>query len=321
MVLRAATHAGSWYSDNPILLKTQIDSYFSKACTPLPGTRILIGPHAGYRFCGQVLAQTYTTWDPENVKRIIMLGPSHHVYFRGSLISGVSAYDTPFGQLQVDTDLVNELEEKGIKKMSLGVEEDEHSFEMHLPFLYKAFENHLKSSGNDESQVADFPKIVPIMVGHTSHSYERKLASLLAPYVKDPTTAFVISTDFIHWGGNFNYTNYTKDKSVSSVSTLGKNSKIDIPIYKSIEYMDKKAMDILSTGSFDKFNDYVDDTDVTICGRKPLSILLALFETMKNEGIIPDKKGNIEWLGYAQSSKAKNIWDNSVSYASGVIQL
>lgn len=72
--------------------------------------------------------------------------------------------------------------------MSQETDEDEHSIEMHLPYVYKVFENHM-----------DNVKIVPILVGSLSESTERQYGKLLAPYLNDPENLFIVSSDFCHW--------------------------------------------------------------------------------------------------------------------------
>ena len=73
--------------------------------------------------------------------------------------------------------------------MTQSVDEDEHSLEMHLPYIYKMLS---KTFGNDPSR---FPLLVPVMVGNTSFPTEAHLGRILAPYLSDPSTAFVISSD------------------------------------------------------------------------------------------------------------------------------
>ena len=47
---------------------------------PVPpgGARAIIGPHAGYRYCGACAAYAYRQIDPSRVRRVFVLGPSHH---------------------------------------------------------------------------------------------------------------------------------------------------------------------------------------------------------------------------------------------------
>ena len=76
---------------------------------------------------------------------------------------------------------------KGFLFTKKDVEEDEHSLELHLPFIYKVLK--------------DKPfKLVPIMVGNTDPKLENYLGNFFAKYFDDPNTIFIISSDFCHWG-------------------------------------------------------------------------------------------------------------------------
>jgi AmmeMemoRadiSam system protein B len=46
------------------------------------------------------------------------------------------------------------------------------------------------------------------MVGYTSTALETAFGNILAPYLADESNAFVISSDFCHWGTRFSYTYY-----------------------------------------------------------------------------------------------------------------
>lgn len=48
----------------------------------------------------------------------------------------------------------------------------------------------------------------------------------LSPFMTDPKTVFVISSDFCHWGANFDFTPYDESKG---------------EIYESIEAMDREG--------------------------------------------------------------------------------
>ncbi|CAN6620457.1 MEMO1 family protein Mho1p [Trichomonascus vanleenenianus] len=317
MASRRATHAGTWYTASKSRLNAELEEFLTNvpeskpgvySKLPVPGARFLVGPHAGYLFCGQTLAETYKAWDLSRIKRVFILGPSHHVYFTGARLTPFAQYETPLGDIPVDTDTVKELaKHKGLfKTMSMAVDEDEHSFEMHMPFIYKMAAQH--KSG--------IKPIVPILIGHTMPKDDTKLAEILAPYFAEEENAFVISTDFCHWGSRFDYMMYTESEDTEDVRELGRVGQT--PIYKSIEYLDRKGMDVLSTGSYDQFHEYLERTDNTICGRRPLAILLRTIETAIENGAGDGKDyGKLHWIGYAQSGKVHSPRESSVSYASG----
>lgn len=97
-------------------------------------------------------------------KRVFLLGPAHHEYIDGCSLSQFDLYETPFGNLQLDKKggsfyficthhleisngivsiVLKEIYETGkFNWMSQNVDEDEHSIELHLPFVYKIFEKY-----------------------------------------------------------------------------------------------------------------------------------------------------------------------------------
>lgn len=71
-------------------------------------------------------------------KRVFLLGPSHHFYLAGAATTACREYGTPIGNLIIDVDFVSHIKKEwGLQTMSLQVDEDEHSLEMHLPYIYK----------------------------------------------------------------------------------------------------------------------------------------------------------------------------------------
>lgn len=306
---REATHAGTWYSDVPATLNLQIDRFFEKSPESVrTGARVIVGPHAGYTYSGSILANAYKSFDSTGIERVFILGPSHHVYFKGCVLtSNCEYYDTPLGNFKVDTEIINELIEydsKVFKKMSLNVDEDEHSFEMHLPFLYKV-----------TNSIGKPVKIIPIMVSASDEAFEEKISNYLKPYFSDKSNAFIISTDFCHWGSRFSYTSYTPTGNLSDLKNFKKHKTTNsdsLPIYKSIESLDRAAMKIMETGSYRSFKDYMYLTENTICGAKPLSILMLLMQ----DSIVDRSLNTLHFNGYAQSSKALTSRDSSVSYGS-----
>lgn len=331
-ISRPATHSGSWYSSNPTKLSRQIDQYFQESSTStIPGARVLIGPHAGYTYAGKTLAETFKSWDNSNVKRIFILGPSHHVYFKNkAYLSGADSYETPMGDVPVDKAIVAELTTKHksiFKTMDTEMDEDEHSFEMHMPFVYHTC----------AELPQGIPTIVPIMISHTDEKFNEQFVEILAPYFQDKTNHFVISSDFCHWGSRFGYLKYSPTASLddlTSVSTLSKSKDRHVPIWKSIEMLDKYAMKVATTGSSKSWRDYIKLTGNTICGQRPILLVLKIMENAKaqkkqsqvdaeekdeKELDSEEKKatGKFKWIGYTQSSKVFSVSDSSVSYASG----
>lgn len=290
--IRPASHSGSWYQNSPKLLSQEISQYISSAkkLQKQGYVKSIIVPHAGYRFCGETMAQSFININPNNYDRIVILGPSHHEYFQGCGLTSFEKFDTPFGAINVDNNSIKKLMKKSniFFEISKSIDINEHSIEMELPFLKQIF--------NDK----EF-SIIPIIVGDNNYETNKKIAEILYELYKDKKTLFVISSDFCHWGRNFGYTYY--DKNFNN-------------IWESIQDLDKQALDIIKEINSEKLEKYFKKTKNTICGRNPISIILSIVEKYKNE----HKNENVEFInaGYAQSNKVKSIYETSVSYAAAV---
>jgi len=92
--------------------------------------------------------------------------------------------------------------------MPKQVDEEEHSIEMHLPYLKKVF--------------GDKVKIVPILVGNLTKDKEQQYGKVLAKYMDNgEENLFVISSDFCHWGMSFDYM-YLVEKIDKESNTISK---------------------------------------------------------------------------------------------------
>ncbi|KAH7283526.1 hypothetical protein KP509_34G011500 [Ceratopteris richardii] len=283
---RQACHAGSWYTDDARELSSELDTWLHGCgLSRLSNARAVIAPHAGYRYSGRCAAYAFANIDPAIIKRIFILGPSHHYYTCKCALSKASTYKTPLGDLPIDTEVYEKLKATGkFEDMDLNVDEAEHSMEMHLPYLVQVFHGHAV-------------KVVPILVGALSSESEAMYGNLLSKYLDDPANFFSVSSDFCHWGLRFNYTYYDKKQG---------------PIYKSIEALDRNGMNIIETGDPDAFKEYLAEYDNTICGRHPIAVFMHMAKNCST-------KMKIRFVRYEQSSQCKSMRDSSVSYASAVV--
>lgn len=288
--MRKALHAGSWYTDKSEVLEKQLRTYLESA---QPGTlkkvapggrlRALIGPHAGYSYSGKTAAYGYVDIDPTQVKKIFLLGPSHHVYLDGCAVSGAKKYETPIGDIEVDNEVCRALERTGhFQRMNLRVDEEEHSLEMHLPYIAHVMKGH------------EFT-LVPIMVGAIDAKSEQLYGKVLSEYFDKPGHLFIISSDFCHWGTRFRFTFFDKSQG---------------QIWNSIETLDKMGMKLIEKKSAQEFRTYLEDYGNTICGRHPISVFLQV--------VNHSETAEIKFVHYEQSSKCHSMSDSSVSYASAI---
>ena len=188
--IRPSILAGTWYPGNPDQLAHTVRSFLSNAnFPPTNGTlKAIIVPHAGYRYSGQIAAYAYRLLEPRKFKRIILVGPSHRIPFRGVSVNLQSGYQTPLGIVKVDVKTAREiLKADPAVHFYKDVHRAEHSLEIQLPFL--------------QTVLKDF-SIVPILMGTQDLDTCKMLSNILTklmPSLKD--TLLVASSDLSHYHG------------------------------------------------------------------------------------------------------------------------
>jgi AmmeMemoRadiSam system protein B len=180
--------AGTWYPGDPEVLRRTITDFLSKAKPPAPEGRVItmIVPHAGYAYSGQVAAFGYKLLQRTAPKRVVLIGPSHRVGFKGLSVSQYSGYKTPLGVAPVDQDLSKKL--LSVSPQMTWVpqaDNQEHSLEIQIPFL--------------QTVLKDF-HIVPIIMGEQDLETCALLAkSLIQVLSTREDTVILASTDLSHF--------------------------------------------------------------------------------------------------------------------------
>ncbi|CAI6335639.1 unnamed protein product [Periconia digitata] len=325
---RTASHAGSWYTDDGKKLQRQLDEWLDQVPSsarpigtassqegeyspPVSNARAIIAPHAGYAYSGPAAAWAYKSADWANVKRVFLLGPSHHHYLPVAATTNYSKYETPLGDLVIDVDFTAKIKQEWkLQVMDPRTDKAEHSLEMHLPYIYRMLSLHNKSFQEDPAAVP----LVPIMVGATRPKIERDLGAHLAPYLSDPTNIFVISSDFCHWGSRFSYTYYQPQEgsAVNLRSNTPSSETREYPIHESIKAVDFESMDAVESGVHEDFLEQLERTGNTVCGRHPIGVFMAAVEQAE----LGEGKGRFRFVRYERSSEVERADDSSVSYCS-----
>ena len=99
--------------------------------------KALIVPHAGYVYSGPVAASGYARLAPlaGRIRRVVLLGPVHRVPVRGLALPGATTFSTPLGEVPLDTAAITALADLPQVTVSTAAHAQEHSLEVHLPFL------------------------------------------------------------------------------------------------------------------------------------------------------------------------------------------
>lgn len=274
--------------------------------------------HAGYSYSGPAAAWAYKSLDLSKSKRIFLLGPSHAWYLDQCALSKHTKYATPLGDLVIDKATVQELANTGeFLTMNTDQDETEHSLEMHLPYIYKMLSQQFSSP-------SEFPTLVPILVGNTNTAAEKKFGAILAKYLADEGSVFIVSSDFCHWGPRFQYTYYlpaspsaeARDTSGGYSLSRRDRSPTQPPIYESIGRLDRLAMDAIEGGKHEHFLDDLKETGNTVCGRHPIGVTMAAIEKLKEDRLLDEEKGKFKFVRYERSNEVVRVDDGSVSYAS-----
>ena len=178
--VRPAAVAGLFYPGDAAALRGTVADLLARAPAPPPGApwpRALIAPHAGYVYSGPVAATAYRRTPPAH--RVALLGPAHRVYLRGMALPGARALATPLGVVEVDAAGAAAARALGVIDAP-AAHADEHSLEVHLPFLQQI--------------LGDFT-VIPIVVGDAPAPEVARVIEALAA----DDTVVVISSDLSHY--------------------------------------------------------------------------------------------------------------------------
>jgi len=180
--------SGQFYEADEQKLSSHLDQFFQDADTApyQDPVELIIAPHAGYAYSGQVAAHSFKAVSKNVYKTIVILAPSHFVGFDGISIWDEGGFQTPLGIVEVDQEFTKQLinaHEKFTFRADAFAKE--HALEVELPFLQKTF--------------ADF-KIVPVVMGQPDLPTLQEFAKKLKATIGDrKDVLIVVSTDLSHY--------------------------------------------------------------------------------------------------------------------------
>lgn len=182
--LQQANVAGLFYPDDPQKLRQDISHYLAQAQTAkLPAPKALVAPHAGYVYSGPIAGSAYASLlnHADRYRRVLVLAPSHFVAFRGLALPDADRFNTPLGDIAIDTDAAATLRQLPQVQVMPEAFAQEHALEVQLPFL--------------QQTLKDFT-LLPLVVGDASSA---EVAEVIAPFWDDEHTLIVVSSDLSHY--------------------------------------------------------------------------------------------------------------------------
>ena len=181
--IRPPAVAGLFYPLDRKELEQNIREYLDQVHVDIPPPKAIIAPHAGYIYSGPIAAEVYASLKParHRINKVVLLGPAHRVYLEGLALPDATTFATPLGDIEIDQELVNTVRRFPQVTVMDSAHAQEHSLEVHLPFLQIVLE--------------DF-SLLPLVVGEVNQD---QVSEVLSAVWGGDETLIVISSDLSHY--------------------------------------------------------------------------------------------------------------------------
>jgi MEMO1 family protein len=181
--IRQTAVAGSFYPNNASQLTNMLDEFLSKTTININSPKAIIAPHAGYIYSGQTAASVYSNIEKikSQISRVVLLGPTHRVYVKGIALPTNTHFASPLGNIPIDTTTLEKICAHSFVQFLDEAHEQEHSLEVHLPFLQKVLNNFT---------------LLPVLVGDAT---PEQVSLILEELWGGNETLIVISSDLSHF--------------------------------------------------------------------------------------------------------------------------
>lgn len=247
---RPATVAGKFYHSNVDSLNAEIERYLEldnpRKISDQHKILGIIAPHAGYVYSGFVAGKMYRELMGKDIKTVIIISPSHQIYFNYSAVYPGDAYVTPLGSCKVDKELSKLIASQhpdvrfSMEGHSWRNVTPEHSIEVQIPFIQK---------------VLPFAQIVPIVMGsqdeHNIHSLSYAIVKALTNANRKDDILLIASSDLSHYHE-----------------------------YKRAYSIDSKFLQTFSKFDYFKLDAQLNSRDVEACGGGPIVVVMTVCESV-----------------------------------------
>jgi len=175
--------AGTFYPGEAEALSHDVRTMLAEAGKAAVSPKALIVPHAGYVYSGPIAASAYALLGnvAPQIRRVVLLGPTHRVALYGLALPEGDAFSTPLGEVPLDVEAMQRLAQLPQVSINAKAHAEEHSLEVQLPFL--------------QAVLHDF-RLLPLAVGMAAAT---EVAEVLEMVWGGDETLIVISSDLSHY--------------------------------------------------------------------------------------------------------------------------
>jgi len=261
MEVKKSYVAGMFYPNSASKIEQMI-TYFNSISptdtdTKCSNIRAMIVPHAGYIYSGYSANLAFRELKNQDIKTLVVIGPSHKVYFDGISVAYYDQYETPFGDLVIDKKLISTL----ISNFDIHFypkAHQEHSTEVQMPFIKYYLPN---------------VKIVELVYSNVDTN---KLAHMIDFCLQDDSVACVISSDLSH------FYDIDKAKELDTICLKAISSLDEELLHQGCEACGKIGIEALlihakSNGLIPHILNYTTSADTTKDTKEVVGYMSALF--------------------------------------------
>jgi AmmeMemoRadiSam system protein B len=224
MDLRRAAFAGSWYPDNPAECENDIQGYMDRSEQPETDCVGGIVPHAGWYFSGEIACRVIHGLSFGPLPDVVVVFGMHLHPESQCYIMTEGAWETPFGDLQIETDVARQLNTSfDFQVETARRHTQDNTIELQLPFIKYFFEG---------------AKIVPLGLPPVASSLDIGVAAVKIIADLGLNARIIGSTDLTHYGYNYGYT--PKGSGASAVAWV--TSDNDRRVVEAMLAMDPEAV-------------------------------------------------------------------------------
>lgn len=202
----------------------------------------VIAPNANYSLAGSIYGASYSLVAGEHYDTVIIMMPLHRQDFRGLGLIGSKSFETPFGNVEIDSES-NEFLRRFSEDFIEGqtYHEKEYSAELQLPYLMKTLSGEFK--------------ILPVIIGRANTRYTILLSKAVNELLSASDKKFLI--------------------------VVPTNLNTEFPLEKTIE-RDKTFIKLLRENNAENLSQQLALEQISADGTGGLVSLLRLNELMNN---------------------------------------